>query len=383
MSWKETDVMDERMKFVVAWRSNEVSFAELCRQYGVSRRVGYKLVGRYLSEGPSGLVDRSRAPHHHPNEIDEDREAAILALRAEHPTWGPKKLKEWLARHRGGEAWPACSTIAEMLSRHGLVPLTRAASANQVWAIDFKGWFRTGDARRCDPLTVSDLASRYILRLQAVDRPDGEHVWPILEATFREAGLPELMRSDNGPPFGSTAAGGLSWLAVRLIKAGVKPEHIKPGRPDQNGSHERMHRTVKQETASPPAANRRMQQRRFDEFRRIFNEERPHEALAFDTPAEHYRPSLRSYSGRLREPEYPADHQVRRVHNNGDIKWLGGRVFLSEALIGEPVGIAENDHGLHIVHYGPILLGYLDRTGTFRKGAPRQPKNPEPPIQNV
>jgi transposase InsO family protein len=397
MAWKETCVMDERMKFVADWLSEEVSFAELCRWYGVSRKTGYKLIGRYQAEGPAGLEDRSRAPHHHPNEVDAEREAAILALRKKHPTWGAKKLKEWLETRRGKERWPARSTIAEMLDRHGLVrrrklrrrgasqlsPLARAEAANQVWGIDFKGWFRTGDGERCDPFTVSDLASRYILRLQALAKADGEHVWPILEAAFREVGLPEVIRSDNGPPFASPAAGGLSWLSVQLIKAGVKPERIKPGRPDQNGRHERMHRTLKQETAQPPAANRRAQQRRFDEFRRIFNEERPHEALELATPAAHYQPSLRSYCGRLREPEYAADHQIRRVRSNGEIKWLGGRVFVSEVLIGEPVGIVETEEGLHTVHYGPVLLGCLDRAGAFRKGAPRPPKNPEPPTQNV
>jgi putative transposase len=397
MAWKETHVMDERMKFVADWLSEEVSLAELCRWYGVSRKTGYKLICRYQAEGPAGLMDRSRAPHCHPNAIDDEREAAILGLREEHPTWDAKKLKRHLEDAYCDKHWPARSTIAGMLDRHGLVrrrklrrrgashlsPLARAEASNQVWGMDFKGWFRTSDGQRCDPFTVSDLASRYVLRLQALDRPDGAHVWPILEATFREVGLPEVIRSDNGPPFASTAAGGLSWLAVQLIKAGVKPERIKPGRPDQNGRHERMHRTLKEETAKPPAANQRAQQRRFDEFRRIFNEERPHEALELDTPAAHYQPSPRFYSGRLREPDYAADHQVRRVRNNGDIKWLGGRVFLSEALIGEPVGIVETDEGLHTVYYGPIFLGCLDRDGTFRQGAPRPPKNPEPPSQNV
>lgn len=249
--------------------------------------------------------------------------------------------------------------------------------------MDFKGWFRTGDGERCDPFSLSDLASRYVLRLQAVAGPDGQHVWPILDAAFREFGLPEVIRSDNGPPFASLAAGGLSWMAVQLIKAGVTPERIKPGKPQQNGRHERMHRTLKQETAQPPAANRRAQQRRFDDFRRSFNEDRPHEALGQDTPAMHYRPVPRTYSGRLREPDYPAGYQVRRVRTNGDIKWLGGRIFLSEALIGEPVGIAEIEDGLHSVYYGPVFLACLDQTGTLRKSQPRPPSNPEPPPQNV
>jgi len=382
VAWKETDVMDERLRFVGEWLAGEVSMAELCRFYGVSRKTGYKYVDRYRSEGPSGLEDRSRAPHHHPNAIDERRELAILALQAKHPTWGAKKLKAWLETHHRRQEWPARSTITEMLDRHGLVrrrrlhrrglsqvwPLTTAALANQVWGIDFKGWFLTRDGQRCNPFTVSDLCSRYILRLQAVDKPDGQRVWPVLQAAFREVGLPEVIRSDNGPPFASTAAGGLGWLSVQLIKAGVRPERIKPGKPQQNGCHERMHRTLKEEPANPPAANQRAQQKRFDDFRRIFNEERPHEALGLGTPAEHYQPSSRIYSGRLREPEYPADHDVRRVRSNGEIKWRGSCIFLSEALIGEPVGIVETEESsLHTIHYGPILLGYLDRGGTFQQ----------------
>jgi transposase InsO family protein len=398
MAWKETCVMDERLMFVSAFVSGERTMAELCRYYGVSRKTGYKWVERYQAEGPAGLVDRSRAPHHHPTAIDEERETAIIALRSAHPTWGAKKLKRWLEVKRSEQAWPACSTIAEMIDRHGLVrrrkllrrgashlsPLTREDAANRVWGMDFKGWFRTGDGKRCDPFSLSDLASRYVLRLQALSKPDGEHVWPILDAAFREFGLPEVIRSDNGPPFASHGVGGLSRLAVQLIKAGVKPERIKPGRPQQNGRHERLHLTVKQDTAQPPASNQRAQQRRFDEFRCTFNEERPHEALGQDTPAQHYQASSRSYHGRLREPDYPADRQVRRVRHNGEIRWRGGYVFLSEALIGEPVGIAETeDNGWHTVYYGPVFLAKLDPTGTLRRGEPRQPVTPEPPTGNV
>lgn len=398
MAWKEKHVMNERMKFIVEWQTGGHSLAELCRCYGVSRKTGYKYIERYQAEGPRGLEDRSRAPHHHPNAIDKERELAILALQARHPTWGAKKLKQWLETNRQQQEWPARSTITEMLDRHGLVrrrrlhrrglsqhwPLTMAELANQVWGIDFKGWFLTRDGRRCDPLTVSDLQSRYILRLQALDKPGGRHVWPVLEAAFREVGLPEVIRSDNGAPFASTAPGGLGWLSVQLIKAGVKPERIKPGNPQQNGCHERMHRTLKEDTANPPAANRRAQQHRFDEFRRVFNEERPHEALGLDTPANHYQPSPRTYSGRLREPDYAADHDVRRVRSNGEIKWRGNCIFLSEALIGEPVGIVETEESsLHTVHYGPVLLGYLDRGGTFRQGLHNQSRKTKASRKNV
>lgn len=388
MAWKETHVMDERMKFIGGWLKHELSLAELCRRYGVSRKTGYKYVERYEAEGPAGLEDRSRAPHHHPNAIDAEREAMILTMKTKHPTWGAKKLKRELEVDFADRDWPSRSTITEMLDRHGLVrrrrlrrrglwtlaPLTMAALANQVWGMDFKGWWLTKDGWRCLPFTVSDLSSRYLLRVQAVDKPDGRHVWSILEATFREVGLPEVIRSDNGPPFASTGAAGLSWLAVQLIKANVRPERIKPGKPQQNGRHERMHRTLKEETTQPTAANRREQQRRFDEFRRVFNEERPHEALGLETPAMHYHPSSRVYTGRLREPDYPDDHQIRRVRSNGEIKWLGGRVFLSEALIGEPVGIAETEEGRHTVHFGPIQLGYLNRDGSFCQIGMAQPK---------
>jgi putative transposase len=388
VAWKETCVMDERMRFIGDWLSRELSMAELCRRYGVSRKTGYKYVARYLADGPAGLEDRSRAPHHHPHAIDEEREAAIRTLRAKYPTWGAKKLKTWLEEHRGEQAWPALSTITEILDRHGLLRrrkqrrrggwqtslLTAAESANQVWGMDFKGWWLTKDGWRCLPFTLSDIKSRYLFRVQAVDKPDGHHIWSILDATFREVGLPEVIRSDNGPPFATTGAIGLSWLSVQLIKAGVRPERIKPGKPQQNGRHERMHRTLKQETTNPQAANRREQQRRFDEFRRIFNEERPHEALGLETPAMHYQPSSRRYSGRLREPDYPDDHQIRRVRSNGEIKWLGGKVFLSDALIGEPVGIVETGDGFHTIHYGPICLGCLNPNGAWRPGSAEQPK---------
>jgi transposase InsO family protein len=385
--------MDERMMLVSEWLAGESSMAELCRRYGVSRKTGYKFTGRYQAEGAAGLHDRRRAPHWHPNAVGEEAAAAIVAVRGKHPSWGPKKIKAWLEHRHAGIVWPAESTIGEILQRHGLVvrrrlrrhgapspwPLRAVTAANEVWGIDFKGWFRTGDGKRCDPLSVSDLASRYVIRLQSVRRPDEDHVWPVLDAAFREFGLPRAMRSDNGPPFASTAAGGLSRLSVKLIKAGVLPERIKPGKPQQNGRHERLHRTVKAETASPPAATLRAQQRRFDEFRRIFNEERPHEALGQETPAAHFAPAERSYHGRLSEPDYPVDHQVRRVRTNGEIKWAGALVFLSEALIGEPVGIAEADDGRFIVHFGPIFLGHLDHRGTFVKGKQPNPPNTQPP----
>jgi putative transposase len=397
MPWQETRVMDERMSFIVDWQRQEATIADLCRCYGISRKTGHELINRFKAEGIEGLKDRSRAPHEHPNAVSATVEAAVVAVRQAHASWGPKKIRAWLSTKHPGRRWPAQSTIAEILDRHGLTkrrsvrrhvppgatPRSLCLAANDVWGVDFKGWFRTGDGRRCDPLSLSDLSTRYVLRLQALERCDTEHVWPIIDAAFREFGLPKVMRSDNGPPFAATGAGGLSGLAVRLIKVGVMPERIAPGRPQQNGRHERLHLTLQQETASPPAASCRAQQRRFDAFRHLFNEERPHEALAQTPPAKHYQLSARAYSGRLREPEYASDHEVRRVRGNGEIKWRGDLVFLTEALIGEPVGLAEIEDGGWEVRYGPIDLGMIDLTGKFiRRKAGLQPRlapQPQPP----
>jgi transposase InsO family protein len=366
------------MSFIVDSQRGEMSFAELCRHYRVSRETGYKWVGRYAGEGIDGLKDRSRAPHHHPHAVGEAEAAAIVALRVAHARWGPKKIRAVLQRTEPERCWPVESTIAALLDRRGLVkhrrgrrtvppasPLSACTAANDVWGIDFKGWFRTGDGRRCDPLSVSDLATRYVVRLQAFARIDGEAVWPVLDAAFRECGPPLVMRSDNGAPFATTAAGGLSRLAVRLIKAGIRPERIEPGCPQQNGRHERMHLTLKGETASPPAANLRLQQRRFDTFRREFNEQRPHEALGQTPPAQHYHPPPRPYSGRLRAPDYADSVEVRRVRLKGEIKWRGERVFISRVLVGEPVGLEPVDDGQWRVHFGPITLGLLDADGRF------------------
>jgi putative transposase len=381
MPWSVISMPDEKLRFIADWLGEEMSFAELCRYYGVSRNSGYELVARYRREGARALQPRSRAPHRHPNQVAEPVAAALLSLRGEHPRWGAKKLRAYLAARQPEVEWPAVSTINALLDRHGLLvrrrvrrrappgpsPLCACAASNDVWGVDFKGWFRTLDGARCDPFSLSDLFSRYVLRLQVMTRTNSAHVWPIFDAAFREFGLPGRVRSDNGPPFASTGVGGLSALSVKLIKAGVVPERIEPGKPQQNGRHERLHRTVGEETADPPAQNRRAQQRRFDEFRREFNQERPHEALEQRTPASVFQPSGRSWSGRLREPQYDAEHLVRRVRQNGEIKWRGALVFLGEVLAGEPVGITENAAGCWRVCYGPLHLGTLDAHGNFTR----------------
>ena len=309
MPWSETCAMDERMRFVIAASDDEAVMSEICAEFGISRQTGYKWLARYRAEGAEGLRERSRAPRRHGRARDQALVAAALALRERYPTWGPKKLRRKLGERFPDAPPPASSTIGDWLRQEGLTqarrrrrhcppfssPFQAVDAPNAVWCADFKGWFATGDKTRCDPLTISDAMSRYLLRCQAVARTDGAHVRAAFDAAFCEFGLPLSIRSDNGPPFASVGAGGLSQLAVWWIKLGIKPERIDPGKPQQNGRHERLHRTLKAETASPPAATPAEQQRRFDAFRAVYNHDRPHEALDFATPASLYRASERAY----------------------------------------------------------------------------------------
>lgn len=294
--------MDERIRFVMELEQGEMSKAALCRRFGISRPTGDKWIERYQSSGLSGLLDRSRAPGRHPNETPEELSELIVALRRRHPHWGPKKLRVLLLRKYPQMAWPSCSTLGEILRRAGLTvprrrrrhtpPWTQPFAAcnrpNTVWCADFKGWFRTGDGVRCDPLTISDAHSRYLLRVQGMRETKEGPVRSLFEATFRQYGVPGAIRTDNGTPFASHGIGGLSRLSVWWLKLGIEPERIEAGKPQQNGRHERMHLTLKQETASPPAKDLRRQQAAFDRFRVTFNEERPHEALNQNCPATVY-----------------------------------------------------------------------------------------------
>jgi putative transposase len=346
-------VMEERFRFIEEWKRDEESVAELCRQFGVSRKTAYKWLGRYEGGGIEALRDRSRAPHEHPNQVLDEVEDAIVQARGAHPHWGPVKLRAWLERTAPEIGWPAASTIGEILRRHELTlprkkrakaaansePLKHAEGSNAVWCADFKGWFRCQDGRRCDPLTITDAYSRFLLVCQAVRRPDFWHVQPLFEAAFRKYGLPSSMRSDNGAPFASVGIGGLSELSVWWIKLGIRPERIQPGRPAENGRHERMHRTLKQETARPPQANLREQQKVFDRFHQEYNYERPHQALDGKTPAELYDESPRAYPSRLEPIEYPEGFQIRRVSPGGQIRWNSAYVFVGRVLGGETIGL--------------------------------------------
>lgn len=385
MPWLETCSLDERLRFVVLARSGDVSISHACRVYGVSRKTGNKWLDRYERFGAEGLKERSRRPHHCPHAVSDAIAERCLGVRRRHPNWGPRKVRGWLLLDDPSTAWPASSTIGVLFDGAGLTvprrrrrrtpaystPFAACGSANDVWTIDFKGWFRTGDGERCDPLTLMDAHARYLLRCQALARLDFGHVWPVLEAAFREHGRPFALRSDNGSPFASRAAGGLSRLAVRVIQAGVVPERIAPGHPEQNGRHERMHLTLQQDTASPPAATLRAQSARFRRFQRLYNEERPHEALKQTPPARHYQLSPRSWDGVLRSPLIDEAHDKRRVHKDGTIKWSGRVVYINENLAGEWLGLEEVAEGLFALRYGPITLGYLKPRGNklIRKAA--------------
>lgn len=374
MSWKETCAMEERVKFIAALLTNEHSMSELCRRAGVSRITGYKWWKRYQEGGPAALQERSRAPVHHPNAVAAQTVSALLELKAAQPNWGPEKLLDRLAITHPELKLPVISTAAAILRRHGLVrarrrrPRVPAYSApfvgmhepNAVWSIDFKGQFHTADGRWCYPLTLSDGFSRYLLLCQGLPAPTYLAVQRHLERAFRDYGLPWAIRSDNGTPFAARGLGGLSRLSVWWVKLGIRPERIAKGHPEQNGRHERMHWTLKQDTAMPPQANLRAQQRAFDRFHGQYNEERPHAALAKRTPAQLYRPSPRPYPARLPELEYASGFVVRRVCGSGEIKWRGKFVYLSQLLAAEPVGLYQIDDRHWRVYFGCLPLGILD-----------------------
>jgi putative transposase len=382
MPWQGICPMELRMKLVNALIADEDSMTALCEEYRVSRKTGYKWLARFRAQGPAGLAERSRAPHVVPWAVSQAHSEAIVALRQQHPSWGPKKLRAKLLALAPEQHWPAISTIGDLLQREGLSrrrkPRRRAAptpaaippivAPNDVWCIDFKGWFRTGDGATCYPLTVTDAFSRYLLCCRAV-APDYDGCRGELERLFREHCLPQAFLSDNGPPFASLAAGGLSRLSIWWIKLGIMPIRIIPGKPQQNGRHERMHKTLKAETAQPPAASLTAQQRRFDEFRAEFNQQRPHEALGQAVPAAVYTTSPRSYPAKLQDPVYASDFELRRVRSNGEIKWQGELIFIAQPLTGEVIGLREDDDGNATVYFGPVELGSID--GVTFKFVPR------------
>jgi len=385
MPWKNTCALNERSRFIAEYLQGDQTVAALCRRYGVSRKTGYKWMARHAAEGYTGLEDQSRAALRQPQAVEAVVEEWILRGRACKPEYGPKKLIAWVQRETGWPTVCAVSTAGEILKRHGLtVPrkLTRKGepygsalvdptAANELWCIDFKGHFKVGDGQRCEPLTMTDAHSRYLLKCQSVPSTALRTTCRVCDTTFREFGLPARIRSDNGAPFGSVGLGGLSALSIWWIKLGITPERIAPGKPYQNGRHERMHSTLKQTTARPPAPTLRAQQRRFDAFRREFNEERPHEALGQQTPASFYTPSTRTYTGLAPAPEYPTGTVTRKVQSNGMLYWGSERVFLGEAFAREYIAFFPVEDGVWSLRFAHVPLGTFDeRAGAIRPLTP-------------
>ena len=373
MPWKESSVMDERLRFIARLLEGE-AMTDLCIEFGISRKTGYKIYDRYKESGAEALSDRSRRPWRYANRLPPQLEAQIVGLKRSKPHWGARKIRELLVRRLASEIKvPARSTIHAVLDRNGLVKrmgrrrnraegtaLSAGAIPNDLWCADFKGEFTLGNRRYCYPLTVTDHASRYLLMCEALESTREDTAFQAFEQLFRNRGLPAAIRSDNGVPFASpNALFNLSKLAVWWLRLGIRIERIKPGHPQQNGRHERMHRTLKQETTRPPGMNSLQQQARFDAFLHEFNEERPHEAIAMKCPAELYQPSPRSYQG-IGELDYPLHDKSIIVTDCGRICMHGKKINLSVVLAGQKLGIKEVDEGIWLVSFMRYDLGYID-----------------------
>lgn len=371
MPWNETSPMEQRTQFIADYLRDFMSVTELCELYGVSRKTGYKWIERYVRLGPSGLDQLSRRPQNPHNQTDAQIVQVIIESRQRHPSWGAKKLLTILQKQHPQWDFPARSTICDILSRNGLVPKkprrrhighpgkpsSTCLKPNDIWCADFKGQFRTGDGIYCYPLTVTDNHSRFLLGCQSLYSTAVAGSKPVFTRLFKEYGLPTRIRSDNGVPFATTTLARLSALSAWWVRLGILPELIEPGKPQQNGRHERMHRTLKDETTRPAAANLNAQQRKFNLFRQEFNHERPHEALDMETPASIYVPSIRPMPDKVPPLEYPDRFEVRYVSANGGIRWNHDWLNVSTVCSGQYVGLEEIDDGIWNVYFGPLKLG--------------------------
>ncbi|WP_376767570.1 IS481 family transposase [Leptospira weilii] len=371
MPWKKVSPMDEKVKFIAAVCNGSVSITSLCETFGISRKTGYKWLNRYRQEGPNGLLDRSKSPHTNPNRVSFAEERFILALRKRHPTWGPKKLLVILEKDNPEITWPSASTIGNILQKRGLVksrkkkremiarsfPFQGYDHPNAVWCADFKGDFKLKDGIRCYPLTISDGYSRFLLCCKGLSGTKTYDTKKEFERCFREYGLPNAIRTDNGVPF---AAGlGMSLLSTWWIKLGILPERIRPGKPQENGRHERMHRTLKAEAVYPIRSSMKQQQKSFDRFRAEYNFERPHEALGQKTPSQLYKHSTRIFPNRIPEIRYPDHFEIRKV-DDGCFYWKNQRYFITKSLAGERIGFEPVEDGLWRIYFSFVTIGYFD-----------------------
>ena len=382
MPWLETAPVDQRERFISEYQHGLYDMTELCVRYSISRKTGYKWLERFEAGGRPALRDRSHAPHRCPHRIPEEVAQAICAARHAHPSWGPAKLLDWLALHRPELPRPAVSTAGDLLARQGLVKPRRrrrpaqhpgvvpptTAAPNDLWTIDFKGHFRTRDGVYCYPLTLADQHTRYLLACQGLRSTKGHQARRVLEWAFRTYGLPRAIRSDNGVPFATTGIHGLSQLNVWWMRLGITHQRILPGCPQQNGAHERMHKTLKAEAIRPPRGSLAAQQRAFNAFRREYNEERPHTALAGQPPVRHYAPSPRPYPAHLPPLEYPGHFLVKRVTTAGTFRFKHRLLFIANALKQHHIGLEEVDTGIWSIYFGPVLLARLDERDYLIRG---------------
>ncbi len=377
MPWKATTPMSERLKFVLQILEHGERVTDMCKEYGISRKTGHKYLKAYKEHGPAALYDASRKPDSSPHRTPPETAALLVKARKRHPTWGPKKLGAWLKAKHEGIVLPSSSTIGEILKREGLVrprrqrkrttpiqsgPLTQPTKPNEVWAVDFKGQFRLGNGGLCYPLTITDVYSRYLVACVGLEGTEWAPAKLVFEEVFQDYGLPEVIRSDNGTPFASVGLAGLSRLSSWWRVLGVRPERIERGAPEQNGQHERMHRTLKAETTRPAGVTLLQQQERFDRFREEFNQERPHEGIGLKTPGSIYAASPRPYPSKLPVLVYPLHDAVRRVSHKGEIRMWGRRVFVSESLADHRVGLRELDDDRWLLSFDDLDLGTLDAT---------------------
>lgn len=374
MPWKETCAMDLKVQMIGDWLKKEHTVTELGEHYQVSRKTIYKWIGRYQAGGIQALKEGSHAPFKHPNATDIEIASEVILAKQRHDKWGPKKVASWLKQQYPEQPWPAVSTAQSILYKAGLVkprkkrrhtppytqPFQRCNQPNDSWSIDYKGQFHTGDGRLCYPLTITDNFSRYLLKCHGLHHPSYEDTRPLLERAFREYGLPLAVRSDNGAPFASTGLGGLSRLGVWLVRLQVIPERIALSHPEQNGRHERMHRSLKEAVCQPPKSCLSRQQMAFDQFKTEFNDERPHEALGMKTPASLYKSSHRQFPAKLPPVEYDSWMKVRRVLPSGGIKLGNNYFYVSQALAGEPLGLKQISDTVWEIWFSFLLLGILD-----------------------
>jgi transposase InsO family protein len=374
--------MEQRERFIRDDQLALYTMSELCDRYGISRKTGYKWLARFDAGGRVGLRDRSRAPHRCPHRIAADVAQLICGARRQHPSWGPEKLLQWLAPRHPALDLPAISTAGDLLARMGLVkkrrrrrphvhpgvvPIT-TAHPNDLWTADFKGHFRTQDGVYCYPLTIADQHTRFLIACHGLASTKGHGVRPVLDRLFREHGLPRAIRTDNGVPFATTGIHGLSQLNVWWMRLGIQHQRILPGHPQQNGAHERMHKTLKADAIRPPRATLTAQQRAFNLFRRQYNDERPHQHLRGRTPASLYRPSPRSYDARLPPIEYPGHFLVKRITNAGTFRFKKRLLFIAHALAPHSIGLEEVDNGIWSIYFCHVLIARLDERDYIIRG---------------